>query len=46
VHRHELTAAQWDLIKGLMPRQRRGGAWNDHRSMLNAMLWVLGTGAA
>lgn len=43
--RYELDDAHWDLIKGLMPRQKRGGRWNDHRTTLNGMLWVLRSGA-
>lgn len=43
--RYELTDQQWDLLKGLFPRQRRGGRWNDHRTMLNGMLWILRSGA-
>jgi transposase len=43
--RYELEDPQWDLIKGLMPRQGRGGKWNDHRATLNGMLWVLRSGA-
>jgi transposase len=43
--RYELEDRQWDLIKGLMPRQTRGGKWNDHRTTLNGMLWVLRSGA-
>jgi transposase len=43
--RYELEDHHWDLIKGLMPRQRRGGKWNDHRTTLNGMLWVLRSGA-
>jgi transposase len=43
--RYELEDAQWDLIKGLMPKQCRGGKWNDHRSTLNGILWVLRSGA-
>ena len=44
--RYELEDRQWDLIKGLMPRQKRGGKWNDHRTTLNGMLWILRSGAA
>jgi transposase len=44
--RYELEDRHWDLIKGLMPRQKRGGKWNDHRTTLNGMLWVLRSGAA
>jgi transposase len=43
--RYELEDHQWDVIKGLMPRQGRGGQWNDHRITLNGMLWVLRSGA-
>src|SRR5437867_10123996 len=43
--RGDLSDAQWDLVKGLMPKQRRGGKWNDHRVTVNGMLWVLRTGA-
>lgn len=43
--RGDLSDAQWDLVKGLMPKQGRGGKWNDHRVTLDGMLWVLRTGA-
>lgn len=43
--RGDLSDAQWDLVKGLMPVQKRGGRWNDHRTTLDGMLWVLRTGA-
>lgn len=45
MRRHELSDEQWELIKGLMPRQERGGQWNDHRTTLNGMMWILRTGA-
>jgi transposase len=45
--RHELTDAQWQTLEPLLPKNgRRGGQWKDHRLMLNAILWVLATGAA
>lgn len=44
--RGDLSDAQWDLVKGLMPVQRRGGKWNDHRTSVDGMLWILRTGAA
>lgn len=44
--RYELTDEQWDLLKGLFPPQKRGGRWNDHRTTLNGMLWILRCGAA
>jgi len=43
--RHELTGAQWDLIKDFSPRQGRGGQWADHRTTFNGILWRLRTGA-
>lgn len=43
--RGDLSDAQWELVKGLMPTQKRGGRWNDHRVTLDGMLWVLRTGA-
>jgi transposase len=43
--RYELTDDEWDLLKGLFPTQKRGGKWNDHRTTLNGMLWILRSGA-
>jgi transposase len=44
--RYELEDDQWELLKGLMPTQRGGGQWLDHRTTLNGMLWILRSGAA
>jgi transposase len=44
-HRGDLSDAQWALIAPLLPRQRRGGKWNDHRTTFNGILWMLRTGA-
>lgn len=43
--RYEVTDEQWELLKGLFPRQTRGGRWLSHRTMLNGMLWILRSGA-
>jgi len=43
--RYELTDDEWNLLKGLFPTQKRGGKWNDHRTTLNGMLWILRSGA-
>ena len=43
--RYEVSDEQWDLLKGLFPKQGRGGRWNDHRTTLNGMLWILRSGA-
>jgi transposase len=45
MRRFELTDEQWKLIKPVLPKQRRGGRWNDHRQTLDAMLWVLRCGS-
>ncbi len=44
LRRFELTEAQWKLISPSLPKQRRGGRWNDHRVTLDGMLWVLRCG--
>ncbi len=45
--RHELTDAQWTDLAALLPpqRPRTGRPANDHRTVLNGILWVLRTGA-
>lgn len=43
--RYEVTDEQWAMLKGLFPRQGRGGRWRDHRTTLNGMLWILRSGA-
>jgi transposase len=46
MRRYELTDAQYAAIADLMPANgKRGGQWNDHRTTLNGILWVLHTGA-
>ena len=44
--RHELTDAQWERIKDLIPRAKAGRPPKDDRMMLNAMLWLARSGAA
>jgi transposase len=43
--RGDLSDDQWRLIEGLLPTQKRGGKWNDHRLMFNGIMWILRTGA-
>ncbi|MGH7243013.1 MAG: IS5 family transposase [Phycisphaerales bacterium] len=43
--RGDSSDAQWKLIEPLLPKQKRGGKWNDHRLMFDGILWVLRTGA-
>ena len=48
VKRHELTDEQWDRIKDKVPPERsgeRGRPAKDNRMMINAILWILKTGA-
>jgi len=43
--RYELTDEAWERIEPLLPKQRRGGKWSDHRRLLNGIFWVLNSGA-
>lgn len=43
--RYELTDDGWERIRPLLPVQRRGGKWAEHRTVLNGMFWVLNSGA-
>jgi transposase len=44
--RYELTEEQFALIEDLLPSNgRRGQQWNDHRTTLNGIFWMLHTGA-
>jgi transposase len=43
---HELTDAEWDVIRPwLPPLKTRGRPYKDHRTIINGMLWILHTGA-
>ncbi len=46
VRRHELTDAQWERLRPLLPPQRpeTGRPAKDHRAIVNARLWRLKTG--
>ncbi len=47
--RWELNDEQWDVVEPVLRPERRtdnrGRPWHDTRSVLNGVLWVLGTGA-
>jgi transposase len=46
-HRHELTAAEWARIAPLLPaRETKGTYYEDHRRVLNGMLYRHATGCA
>lgn len=43
---YELTDDQYARIEDLLPANgHRGGQWNDHRTTLDGILWILHTGA-
>jgi transposase len=49
MYRYDLTDAQWAVLAPFFPdRYHNGGAgrpWNDHRPLVNGILWHLHTGA-
>src|SRR5215207_782163 len=46
VGRGEITDKAWEQIAPLLPENgRRGGQWEDHRKVINGILWRLRTGA-
>lgn len=46
VNRHELTDDQWHVVEPLVPRPHHmGRPPRDRREMLEAMLWLVRTGA-
>jgi transposase len=47
MRRHEIEDEQWALIEDMFPRNglAPGRPWNDHRTTVNAMFWILSTGA-
>ena len=43
----KLTDEQWARIKQLLPENgHRGGQWREHRTLVEAILWVLLSGAS
>ena len=46
IRHYELTAEQFAVVEDLLPGNGKpGGQWNDHRTTLTGILWVLHTGA-
>ncbi len=46
MRRYELTDEQWEVIQDLFPPAKGNGRpCRDHRSMVNATLWILNTGS-
>jgi len=46
-NRGDLTNEQWEQMEALLPKAntKRGRPAQDHRQLLNGMIWVLRTGA-
>jgi putative transposase len=43
----KLSDEQWARLKPLLPKNgRRGGQWREHRTVVEAILWVLVNGAS
>src|SRR5918994_6968706 len=45
MRRHELTDREWALLAPLLPRQYTGRPPKDHRTIIDALLWLDRTGA-
>ena len=47
LHRHDLTDEQWSVLGPILPGQKGqwGGVAKDNRLFMNAVLWILRTGA-
>lgn len=46
VGRGEITDKAWERMAPLLPENgHRGGQWQDHRKVVNGILWKLRTGA-
>jgi transposase len=46
MRRHELTDAEWQRLQPLLPpRARTGRPPKEHRTIINALLWLAKTGA-
>lgn len=45
IRRHELTDAQWERLRALLPPRKPGAPRKDDRLVINAIVWKLTTGA-
>jgi transposase len=45
--RHDMTDEQWVRLEPLLPDRtpQRGGRWNDHRTVIDGILWRTRTGS-
>lgn len=46
IRRHELSDAEWEFIRPLLPESLRGRKRLDDRSVLNGIVWKFRTGTA
>lgn len=46
IRRHELSDAEWDFVRPLLPASLRGRKRLDDRMVLNGILWKFRTGVA
>ncbi len=42
--RYELRDEAYERIEPLLPKQKPGGQWSDHRTVMNGMFWILNAG--
>ncbi|MGW7200701.1 transposase, partial [Streptomyces chryseus] len=46
IRRHELSDAEWDFVRPLLPRRVMGRPRLDDRTMLNGIVWKFRAGVA
>ncbi|MFF1650623.1 IS5 family transposase [Streptomyces sp. NPDC058240] len=46
IRRHELSDAEWEFVRPLLPRSERGRKRLDDRTVLNGIVWKFRTGTA
>ena len=47
IHRHDISDTAWKILEPLLPGQKGqwGGIAQDNRRFINAVFWILRTGA-
>lgn len=46
IRRHELSDAEWEFVRPLLPESSRGRKRLDDRRVLNGIVWKFRTGTA
>ncbi|WP_220131328.1 transposase [Streptomyces sp. PT12] len=46
IRRHELSDAEWEFVRPLLPVSSRGRKWLDDCRVLNGIVWKFRTGTA